>query len=274
MTQQAKRSRGRPRAFDGPREGATIQSLDRAVRVMKILAQSEGMSLTEVSDAAGESPSTIYRVLTTLQHHGIVDFVEADQLWFIGVETFRIGSAFLGRTRLVERSRPVMRELMGRTGETANLAIADEGQVIFVSQVETHEPIRAFFRPGTRTPMHVSGAGKAMMAHYPQERIDALIRQQGLPGFTDSTITERGALIADLAATRARGWSVDDEERTAGMRCIAAPIFNEFGEAIAGISISGPSVRVSPERSDELGALVREAGDKVTRLIGGTRPPA
>jgi IclR family acetate operon transcriptional repressor len=267
-----KRSRGRPRAFTPNPEQTTIQALDRAVSILKVLASGEGgLSLTEIAEASGQAPSTVYRVLSTFEAHEVVEVDPATQLWFVGQEAFRIGSAFLGRTSLVEQARGVMRALMTDTGETANLAIADGGQVVFISQVETHEPIRAFFRPGTRGPIHASGIGKALLAYHPPEAVERIVGEQGLQAFTPHTITDRAALAADLAAIRARGWAMDDEERTEGMRCIAAPIFNEFREAIAGVSISGPTGRM--ERGGEaLGGRVREAADRITRAIGGLAP--
>jgi IclR family transcriptional regulator, acetate operon repressor len=240
------------------------------------------MSLTELAEAAGQSPATVYRVLQTLESHGIAEFQPAQQLWFVGREAFRIGSAFLGRSSLVEQARAVMRELMAETGETANLAIADGGQVVFLSQVETHEPIRAFFRPGTRGTIHASGIGKALLAYYPVERLDRIIRDQGLPAYTPHTITDRARLLDEMALTRARGWAIDDEERTEGMRCIAAPIFNEFREAVAGVSVSGPPSRPGEgrrlrrprprrrrphhprDRGADYGARVRAAADRIT----------
>ncbi|MEL6679928.1 MAG: HTH-type transcriptional regulator BhcR [Pseudomonadota bacterium] len=270
MTDQPKRSRGRPRTQSD--EGATIQSLDRAIRVLQSLGDGEGRSLSELAADLKESPSTLYRVLTTLARHRMVEFQEGGQLWFIGIESFRIGSAFLGRTQLVEQARIVMRSLMAETGETANLGIGETREVIFISQVETHEPIRAFFRPGTRGPIHSSGIGKALLAHREAADVDRLFDDGPLPGFTDQTITAQADLRAHLEAIRATGWSVDNEEHTMGMRCIAAPIFNEFGEAIAGVSISGPSVRVRPERDGALGARVSEAASAITQAIGGRAP--
>ncbi|RVA92570.1 IclR family transcriptional regulator, partial [Mesorhizobium sp. M7A.F.Ca.CA.004.01.1.1] len=79
------------------------------------------------------------------------------------------------------------------------------------------------------------------------------------------------SLAHDLARIKLRGWSVDDEERHPGMRCVAAAIFNEFGEPIGGVSVSGPTVRVTPERLAEIGPLVRDAAAEVTRMIGGVR---
>jgi IclR family acetate operon transcriptional repressor len=140
--------------------------------------------------------------------------------------------------------------------------------VIFVSQVETHETIRAFFRPGTRALFHASGIGKAILAHRAPDAVAASLKRTGLPRFTDRTLTRLPELLADLAEVRARGFAVDDEERNAGMRCVGAPIFNEFGEAVAGLSLSGPTVRVTPEaiaRFGPHGARRGGAGDAVDR---------
>ena len=272
MDTSLKRSRGRPRAFNPQPEQTTVQALDRALGILKVLADAEGMSLSELAEASGQAPATVYRVLSTFEAHGIVEVQPATQLWFVGQEAFRIGSAFLGRTNLVEQARGVMHELMAETRETANLAIADGGQVVFISQVETHEPIRAFFRPGTRGPMHASGIGKALLAFSPEETVDRLVREQGLAAFTARTITDPGRLAEEIVRTRARGWAVDDEERTEGMRCIAAPIFNEFREAVAGVSISGPTVRMALRPEEVLGARVRDAADRITRATGGLLP--
>jgi IclR family acetate operon transcriptional repressor len=212
-------------------------------------------------------------MLQTLERRGLAEFETATQLWCVGVETFRIGSAFLRRRKLVDRGREAMVELVAATGETANLAVAEEDGVVFVSQVETHEAIRAFFRPGTRALFHASGVGKAILAHRPAAQVAASLKRTGLPRFTEHTRTSVTALLADLAEIRARGFAVDDEERNAGMRCVAAAIFNEFGEAVGGLSVSGPTVRVTPEAVERFGPLVRAAAARLTRAIGG-RPPS
>lgn len=272
MAMQVSRSRGRPRSFNDTSSATVIQSLDKAMGVLHIVANGSGMSLTEIAEAAGQPPSSVYRMLITLQRHAIVEFDETSQLWHVGAAAFRIGSAFLRRTSIVEQSRTHMQDLMLATGETANLAIADRGEIIFVSQVESHEPIRAFFRPGTRGPIHASGIGKALLAYLPEPRIDAVLERAELTAFTPNTITSRSTLSAELQKIRTCGWSIDDEERNTGMRCIAAPIFNAFGDAVAGISVSGPAVRVAPERDMTFGKYVRDAADNITRAVGGTPP--
>ena len=146
-----RRPRGRPRAFADRTEQNTIKSLDRAMAMLAALSRMGDATLTALAQQSGESPATTYRVLITLAGHGIVEPDEAAQTWHVGPGAFLIGSAFLRRTSLVERSRPALRRLMEETGETANLGIIDDDRVLFVSQVETHAPIRAFFPPGTRS---------------------------------------------------------------------------------------------------------------------------
>lgn len=272
MDATEKRQRGRPRAFAAPADAAQVQSLDRALKILAIVAQGSGMSLSEIANASGIAASTAYRMLTTLESHGMVEFDKNEQLWSIGVETYRMGSAFLRRRKLVDRARIVMQDLMEATGETANLGVAEDDCVVFVSQVETHQTIRAFFRPGTRSPFHASGIGKAVLAHLDRDRVAAIVRKAGLEAFTPKTLSSPLALSRDLDDVKARGWSVDDEERNLGMRCVAAAIFNEFGEPIGGVSVSGPTVRVTPERLAEIGPKVRQAAEEITRMIGGIAP--
>lgn len=269
MEPTEKRQRGRPRSFNAPADASSVQALDRGLKILAIVAEGDALSLSEVAARSGIAASTAYRMLTTLASHGMVEFDQETQLWSVGVETYRIGSAFLRRRKLVDRARIVMQELMEATGETANLGVAEDDCVVFVSQVETHQAIRAFFRPGTRSPFHASGIGKAILSHLPLERIGAIVRKAGLPAYTEKTLSDHAALARNLAESQARGFAIDDEERNEGMRCVAAAIFNEFGEPVAGISVSGPTVRVTPERAAAFGPLVARAAAEVTKAIGG-----
>lgn len=229
----------------------------------------DGVSLTELAERSDQSPPTAYRALTTLQLHDMVEFEEHSQLWYIGAGAFRIGSVFLNRTNILQRSRQVMQNLMRETGETANLGIERGDHVLFISQVESAKTIRAFFPPGTRNVMHSSGIGKALLAHYATERVENIIKDQGLERFTDSTITDRATLMTELTSIKTTGFAIDNEERTEGMRCIAAPIFDAYGEPIAGLSISGPTFRLPLASTIKIGAMVRDAADEITVKLGG-----
>lgn len=269
MAELEKRSRGRPRAFHDKTEQNVIKSLDRALHILSELSAHDSLSLTELSDNAGEAPATVYRSLATFEAHDIVRLDPRTQLWRIGPGAFRIGSRFLRQNNLLEYGQPIMRNLMQATDETANLGIENNGRVLFVSQAETHQTIRAFFPPGSLNPMHSSGIGKALLAEYSTARVTDIVNRVGLQRFTDSTITDPEKLTEELARTKKRGFSFDNEERTEGMRCVAAPVFGPYGNPIAGLSISGPSFRVPENAVHELGALVKQAAQELTNAIGG-----
>ena len=158
---------------------------------------------------------------------------------------------------------------MEETGETANLGIEQKGHVLFVSQVETTASIRAFFPPGTLSRLHASGIGKALLAEMDAERIDRFLTEAPLERFTEFTLTDREPMLMDLEATRARGFAIDGEERNLGMRCIAAPVFDIHGEAVAGLSVSGPTSRVGAEQIPALGQAVLAAARELTAAIAG-----
>ena len=143
-----RRSRGRPRDWHDKTDQNTIKSLDRAMEVFEHLSTSAGATLSEIAAELDQSPATVYRILVTLEGRGLVEFDAAEQVWHIGAGALPVGSAFLRRTKVVERARAGMDQLMRETGETANLGIEAQDEVLFLSQVETHEAIRAFFPPG------------------------------------------------------------------------------------------------------------------------------
>lgn len=268
----AKRQRGRPKSQFKESSAGTMQSLDRALSVLEGVARSGQATLTDLSLSLGVPTATTHRILTTLQKHGFVSFNEERQDWSIGLEAYRIGVAFMNQTSLAQVSRPIMRQLMEKTGETANLAIPDGAEVVFVGQVETLNPIRAFFARGTRTSMHASGIGKAILSSLQEAEVRRLLMSSGLAAFTENTLTTPADLFEDLQRTRARGYSFDSEERYTGMSCIGSAIYDEHQEACGGVSISGPNTRFEALHVPELGAMVAEAAAEITQLIGGTPP--
>jgi len=274
MNKEVKRGRGRPKSWDDKAGQNTIKSLDRALEVLVQLGEMQGGTLSEIAGALDQSPATVYRVLTTLQGRGFADFEGQSQTWDIGPAAFLTGSHFLRRTSLVERARPIMRDLMEATGETANLGIERDGKVLFLGQVETHATIRAFFPPGTASAMHSSGIGKALLSRMDDKRQRQVLAASKLEQYTPHTLTDPEAMIADLNETKARGYAFDGEERNIGMRCIAAPVYDVFGEAIAGISVSGPTSRITDARIAELASPVIDAAARLTRAIGGNNRPA
>ena len=267
-----KRPRGRPKSLFKESSAGTMQSLDRALGVLTTVARMERAALSDLAREVDVPTATTHRILVTLQKHGFAAFDEERQEWMIGIEAYRTGASFLRRNSVIEIGRPILRRLMHDSGETANLAVPDGAEVVFVGQVETPNPIRAFFPPGARTPMYASGTGKAILAAMSEAALSKTLAATDPVRFTGHTLVPDDGLQPDLAATRARGWSHDREERYEGMSCIGAAIFNDRAEPCAGISVSGPTVRFDAARAPELGELVTEAAREITWLSGGRVP--
>jgi IclR family acetate operon transcriptional repressor len=248
---------------------SSVQVLDRSLKLLDLVASADGAALTDLSDQSGMAPSTVHRLLTSLAAHGMVTHDAETGAWTIGLKAFEIGNAFLRFRKLGTISRPFLKQLMEHSGETANIGIEDGGDVVFISQVESHAPMRAFFRPGRRGPIHASGIGKAILSTWDNAAIEQLLSHRPLIRFTEKTRDTLAKLLTDIETIRTRSWSIDDEEHTLGMRCLAAPIFNEYGEAIAGISVSGPAVRLPDATLAALGPVVKAAADGVTQALGG-----
>ncbi len=252
-----------------------VRSLTRALRLMRHLAESgDGMSLTELSEAASLPPSTTHRLLTTLESERFVRPEAQGGLWRIGVAAFFVGTAFARSRDKLSLVRPYLRRLMEMSGETANLFVESDGEAICIGQIESRHAMRAITGVGGRVLLHSSGAGKVLLAHMEPKRRQRIAGTMALPRETQRTITDRARLEAALDEILDQGYGVDDEEHALGLRCVAAPVFDELGRAVAAISISGPSARISPDRLPMLGRMVSQAASEATRDYGGSVPTA
>jgi IclR family transcriptional regulator, acetate operon repressor len=248
---------------------AAVRSLVRALSILNSLAEfPNGISLTELAQQVGLSTSTTHRLLTTLEEQRYVRFEHAPRLWMIGIQSFVTGSTFIKARNFSDIARPHMRALMEETGETVNLAVPDGGEMVLVAQVECRQLMRALGSTGRRVPLHCSALGKAMLATLSEVEIARLLHKHGLPRFTATTLTTLKRLRGDLVSTGERGYALDNEEHSIGVRCIGAAIFDEHREVVGGISVSGPAVRVTTARTAELGRLVRKAADAISVAYG------
>lgn len=255
---------------DGPERNGNVQVLGRAIAILNHLAQADGgASLTEIGNAVGLAASTTHRLLTSLESERYVRFDAETKLWSVGVQAFIMGNGFLRTRDLVRLARPHMRTLMEASGETVNLAIEDQGAAVYLSQVECREMMRTFARLGARVPMHCSGVGKALLSALDRAALARHIDRHGLTRMTARTLTDVTMLGADLAAARVRGYAIDDEEHAVGLRCVAAPIFNEHGDPVGAVSLSGPMARITDVRMPMLGDLVGGAASRIMAEIGG-----
>lgn len=256
------------------RSTGQVRSLTRALSLLRYLASSDGMSLTELSEAAGLPPSTTHRLLTTLESERFVRPDPQGGVWRVGVAAFYVGSAFARSRDKLSLARPYLRRLMEMSGETSNLFVESDGEAICVGQIESRHAMRAITGIGGRLMLHSSAVGKAMLAHMEPTRRTRLLSHASLARITSNSITERGRLEAALEDVRSLGFAVDNEEHALGLRCVAAAVFDEYGQAIAAISVSGPSARIPVDRMSTLGRMVAQAAAEATRDYGGEHPIA
>jgi len=264
--------RGRAPSKPGAATGQ-VQSLTRGLSILEALAKSEGgLTLSELAHRVQLAPSTTHRLLSTLERMGYV-YQDGDlALWFVGLQAFTVGSTFLANRDFVDQSHPYMKRLMEQAGETANLAILDGTEAVFIAQVQCHEMMRTLVKLGSRVPLHASGVGKAIFAALPDEQIDAILKVKGLPRITGNTIVAPETMWAALKVIRHRGYSFDDEEHAPGTRCVAATIYDEHAEPLGAISLAGPSSRLPDERIKQLGPIVAHTAEELTRKLGGRWP--
>ncbi len=272
-------------ATSGPRRGRTptrpgtttvqVQSLTRGLSLLEALAGAEdGLTLTDLAQRVLLAPSTVHRLLATLERMGYVDQVGELGRWYVGLQAFRVGVSFLTHRDFVAQSHPYMRRLMEQSGETTNLGILDGTEAVFIDQVQCRETMRTIVKLGSRVPLHASGVGKAIFAAMPDDEIDAILRVKGLPRITANTITSPETMWAAIRVIRQRGWSFDDEEHAVATRCVAAPVYNERAEVLGAISVAGPVTRLPDERIKQLGPLVSQVAEDLTRRLGGRWPHA
>jgi IclR family transcriptional regulator, acetate operon repressor len=264
--------RGRIPSKPGAATGQ-VQSLTRGLSILESLARAEGgLTLTDVAQRVGLPPSTAHRLLSTLEKMGYVFQAGDLGLWYVGLQAFTVGSSFLAARDWAAQSHPYMRRLMEQAGETANLAILDGSEAVFIDQVQCRETMRTIVRLGSRVPLHASGVGKAIFAALPDDQIEAILKVRGLPRITDNTITSSEIMWASLRVIRQRGFSFDDEEHLVGTRCVASPIYDEHADVLGAISLAGPVSRLPDTRIKQLGPLVAHTAEEITRKVGGRWP--
>jgi IclR family acetate operon transcriptional repressor len=275
-----KPKRGRPagpgRAAAKSSDGDSgVRSLNRALSLLEdVAAHPEGAALGDLAHRADLAPSTAHRLLKSLELRRFVTQDAERGLWFTGVQAFITGTGFLRNRDVVAIARPYMHRAMEESGESVNLAILGGGETIYLSQVESRQMMRALAPPGGRAPLHASGVGKALLSGMALQTARQRIATLTFTQFSDKTILDGQALMANIQQAKAQGYAIDDEEHAVGLRCLAAPIYNEFAEPVAAISISGPLARIADARLPVLGTLIRSFAEDITAALGGKPPKA
>lgn len=249
-----------------------MQSVTRALNILEVLARESGpLGLSELVQKSGLKPATAHRLLTTLMARGFAEQDQATQRYRLGLKAFEVGNAALYAIDTRTAARPFLKELVDRLNETANLAILDRGEVVYIDQLESTNIVivKMFARLGSRGPAHCTGSGKVLLAFLPDEELLPLIDRLPRARFTANTITEPAAFLAELNAIRRQGYALDRGERDEGVCCVAAPIKNHERRVVAAVSVSGPVARMPDELIHrEFVPAVTEIAGKISARLG------
>lgn len=218
-------------------------SVQRAIAVLETLAGTHsGLGTNEVARRTGINASTVSRVLATLASGGLVEHIAESGRYRLGLRLLRLGRAALGSLGLRDLAHPHLTELAQTTGETATLSVAGEGEAVTLDYAPSPSSVRSEATVGRTSVPHATAVGKVFLAH------GGTLPEGPLKAFTDRTITDPGALEAEITATRERGWAQALGEREVDLNGLAVPVLDHSGELVGILGLQGPAARFASER--------------------------
>jgi DNA-binding IclR family transcriptional regulator len=245
-----------------------VQSVDRAISVLEILAQRGEAGVSEVAGEIDVHKSTAFRLLGALEARGLVEQAGERGKYRLGFGIVRLAGAATGRIDVTEQSRQVCERLAEEIGETVNVAVMQEHYAINLYQVRGPGAVTAHNWVGQLTPLHATSSGKVLLAYLPAEERTALLAEAGLKKVTPHTLTSKTKLEKNLAEARARGYAWTLEELEVGLHAMAAPVRDRHGEVIAALSASGPAYRFTEERLHELAPVLVKGAEEISHRMG------
>jgi IclR family KDG regulon transcriptional repressor len=254
-------------------KSAPVGVVGKVLRILEVLDRApQGLPLKDIADVTALNKSTAHRFVAHLEGAGYL-FRDESKAYMIGPKLVRLGSGTTYQTTLCRLSRPVLNRLWKLTGETVNLAVLDGREVFYVDVLESLHTFRLVSQVGARRPLPSTALGKAILS-----RMDSAALEDALHGIrfehsTSKTISSVAQLRKDLALCATRGFALDDEEVVTGARCIGAAIVDANGKVAAGISVSGPVVRLSSEKVPHFSTALRLAADEISRKLGYNGEP-
>jgi DNA-binding IclR family transcriptional regulator len=242
-----------------------IQVIDRMLKLLDVLAaHPEPLGLKQVAQYTGLHPSTAHRILSAMSGGRLVDRIEPGS-YRLGMRLLELGNLVRSRISVRELALPVMRELHAQTGETVNLSVRHDDEIVYVERTSSgRSAMRVVHVIGARAPLHITAAGKLFLLEDGFARLREYAKRTGLAAHTRNTIANATQLERELERIQRQGWATDNEEAEIGVRCVAAGVRDDAGQLIAALSLSTPADRMKPQ----WGQLIKETADRVSRTVG------
>lgn len=245
-----------------------VQAIDRAVMVLDCFTeQKPELKLSEITEMLDINKSTLHGIIATLKYHGLMAQDENTQQYRLGLKHIEYGQRVQNSIDISSIARPIIQRVCDELEETVHIGTLDRDEVVYIEKNESQQSMRIFTTIGSRKPAHATGVGKAMLAYLDQEDLNKVIKDEMI-GFTPNTIINKELLKIELAGIRDRGFAYDNEENILGLSCVAAPIFDYTGNVKYGISVSGPTMRMSDEKMEKAISAITEAALEISRRLG------
>ena len=238
-------------------DASRVNSVKKALRILEcFMTTSPEMTLTQLSRELNMPKSTLLNLIRTLEESGYVYRVRQSQSYRLGYKIMELGYSMRSAFPIVQFALPLMEELQSATGEFVYLTTHIDNRVLYLECVYPQKRTVGYSITGKTLPMHCTGCGKAMLSHMDEGEVRQIIDRWGLKRFTPNTITDPDRLREELALSRERGYAIDNEEETLGVRCVATAIRNGQGRPVGAISIQGTTMSMTGERVVEYAALI------------------
>jgi DNA-binding IclR family transcriptional regulator len=247
------------------------QLLQRSLDIIELLAlERVGLGVTAIAEKLELSKSTVHRILSALAERGYVEKAFEGPEYRIGLRFVEIGALRLNHLELKTEAAPVLRKLADSQRQPVHLAILNGHDAVYIEKIDPVANLRLYSQIGKRIPVYCSALGKALLLDLSKQEILAFMEGVPMERLTERTLKSPEALAEQLEGSARRGWTVDDEEHDAGIRCIAAPVRDYAGAIIASISLAGDAAMISRDKDEEHAVLVMAAAGEISRRMGWT----
>lgn len=230
-------------------EGYPIKAVKTTFDIADALVNLDGAGVSELASHLNLPKSTVHDHLVTLRRRGFA--TKKSNEYHISYRFLELGERRRHKEELIEAAKPELQKLAEETDEYASLVVEENGEAIIIDTKRGEQAVRVTVYNGVRMKMHTAAPGKAILAHLPDERIDAILDAHGLRATTKNTVTNRAQFLEECEAIREQGYALDDEERIEGLRSVASPIIDRSGDVLGSITVFGPTQRIGDQRFRE-----------------------
>jgi IclR family KDG regulon transcriptional repressor len=252
------------------KESYVIQSVNNALNLLEqFKGDKDELGATDLSNRLVLHKNNIFRLLATLEARGYIEQNKATENYRLGVKSLELGQTFIKQIGLVRQAMPFLKEIVKQCDESACIGTIRQSFVLCLDVEEADQTVKVADRVGFSLPIHCTAIGKAQIAYVSEEELEKLGVLDNMDKFTENTIVDRTEFIRDLKEVAKRGYALDNEEYNPGVRCVGAPVRDYTGRVVGGISVCGPSFRMTDELlKTKIIPVVKDAGEKISKRIG------